>query len=754
MSVVTRIAGIIEGSEASSYRVTSGSAPTPANYAQTVTAISPLVAYWRFGGDLTDSSGNGHDWTSAGDAVTYDDAGAPNTINQSAVFAGEAYATRAHDADFLLSALTLPFWVRLDAPVTDTNWFFITKDASGLNAGDWGIAFDSEGQLWARSQTGAETAPGVTYAVDVGTWYHVAVVLDSNGLALWVNGRLIGTDATYTGAWSANTQDMRLANPPFNSFYAQFSLDELVIYGKACSEAEILSLAGDAGQAPTAAAINAGNVDESSTLDIDLSAGALWVGDSLSAAIVTKTDLTGNGHDVSVVGTTATVTTGAVSADEDGLEFTYTLTDVNGTSTEATVTINVKNDTGGTAAPIYQLYDDSGFSTTTVTSIADMETQANAASPGTIISVNMTGSTAGGTRTISASGTVDNPIVIQVQGGYGALTVTSPAWTFTGTYVVVKGFYFTNARMITSAASSYIRFTVNRWRQIGGECIKCFGSYVRADRNDVSEYLNTTATPKGFLKMDRLSIISGACHHIQADLNYIHDINHTARANGTSLVGVEGSGGGAGETFSDLIIEYNLITRVELPGESEQFGSKTSGAIVRFNTFKDNPANSTAGDYITCPRQAEAWEFRSNWVEGNARTNGFVQIYSRNSKLIGNRFVDAQTVRISRGDFRWAGSTGAGYPAADNVLVLGNRVANNGALQIGGFWNPLPDGAVLARATNVWANTSDAGGDAHSLVTSGHTGTTFVSDATSYTVPTRAWTSADVGPTGTLTGGE
>jgi hypothetical protein len=64
--------------------------------------------------------------------------GLPTASDAATHFAGNAGDIVPHDAGLLLPEFTVSFWVELVEPITDPNWFFFSKEASGFSDGDWG----------------------------------------------------------------------------------------------------------------------------------------------------------------------------------------------------------------------------------------------------------------------------------------------------------------------------------------------------------------------------------------------------------------------------------------------------------------------------------------------------------------------------------------------------------------------------------------------------------------------------------------
>src|SRR4030095_2439569 len=75
-------------------------------------------------------------------------------------------------------------------------------------------------------------------ASPVGNWTHVALTYDGAALRLYVNGTVVATQAA-AGTVEANTKPLRIGgNVPYGEFF-QGIIDEVRVYNRALSAAEI-----------------------------------------------------------------------------------------------------------------------------------------------------------------------------------------------------------------------------------------------------------------------------------------------------------------------------------------------------------------------------------------------------------------------------------------------------------------------------------------------------------------------------------
>ena len=657
-------------------------------YPANVKIIPGLLAYWRCGStnQLVDAAGARHGtFSNTPGLVT---SIVPDSLDGALKLDGQR-AIVPHDAGLLLPEVTLSFWIRLDASPSETvSVFPISKDHSGLNNGDFAVAFTDESELWARFQTTNGAAPGVKHPVALGLPFHAAVVCSPAGLALWVNGQLIGIDDTYKGGWSTNTADIRFGNPTFSSFFAFVTLDEVTLYSRALNENEILALARRLnGMALVVPDLGPLELTSGDSLEIDLLNEVAYVGSSPTVAILDKSAVTGAGHDVTVIGGVATVASVPVDDDETGLTFTYTVEDANGTSAPGTVTVNVRKTVAPNGGPIYQCYAGSDADTVVVTSMAALGTAINNAPPGRNILV-APGTYTGGTLTFTPSGAVDNPVVVRPRDGIGTVIVNSPSWTLTGSRFVLSGLYFNNAAINIDGGASFNRITRCRFRQIGRNSIQLYAATdTRIDHCDASDYISSTSG-KGFVRFRHTNIANNTMKRILIDYCYVHDIKPSTGANGQEPLGQTSSASGALFKNAEITLDHILMRNVgPIPNEGELIGLKSSGWNIQYCTFEN-----CDGMYINLPRQGSNMTMRSCWFEGGG--NPTLHVLSDNPLVIGNRFVGGENLDIFAGNITWSEVVSAGNPPANaysvvrNGRVIGN-VLETGSIRVGQFWSNL-----------------------------------------------------------------
>jgi hypothetical protein len=420
-------------------------------YAATIEGLpgGPPLAHWRLGEaggpQIRDRKGVRHGTYSG--TIGYGASGLPQNSSNGAIdFAGTGLGTVPHDAGLVLSAFSVSFWFRTPTlPSETTVWHILSKDQSGFAAGDFFVRMDSGGGLTINLQS-SNVNHAINSMVEPETTYHLCVRADNTGFDAYLDAQNLGKNTAFTGAWSSNTNDLQFAIAPFSAGPANVVLDEVALYARVITEAEVQALA-QREQAPTAAA-DVAVVPESATTAIDVLSNDTFVG---TPTLEVMSQPAG-GDSAAVSGTQINYTAGAVAADT-ARSFTYRLTDGNGTSNTATVSVTVQ-DSGfvpvSNANP-FIIKPNNDPSVTVVNSMADLEAAVNSAAPGDQIAI-AAGTYAGGNRTFNRSGTEANPIVIRPQGARGSVTINGGNWTLADTSdrLVLTNLFFNNTRIVVN----------------------------------------------------------------------------------------------------------------------------------------------------------------------------------------------------------------------------------------------------------------------------------------------------------------
>ncbi|HEX5474931.1 MAG TPA: LamG-like jellyroll fold domain-containing protein [Vicinamibacterales bacterium] len=200
-----------------------------------VAAQSGLVAAYGFdagsGTTVVDASGNGNTgvisgavWTSGkfGGGLAFDGASSWVTIADSASL-------------HLTTGMTLEAWVMTPAP---NDWrAVILKERSG------GLAYalyasDTSGRPSGYIHRSDDIGATSSSVLPAGTWVHLATTYDGATLRTYVDGLQTGSRSV-TGSIIASTQALRVGGDSIWGEYFQGTIDELRVYNRALSAAEI-----------------------------------------------------------------------------------------------------------------------------------------------------------------------------------------------------------------------------------------------------------------------------------------------------------------------------------------------------------------------------------------------------------------------------------------------------------------------------------------------------------------------------------
>src|SRR3989344_5005485 len=214
-----------------------GSNFSPQSQLASVAPTSGLVGHWKLDGNANDSVGvtalkpaGSNPGTLTGSPSWR--TGADAKIDGALSFNGSNYATFG-DLD-VTGGISVGMWIKASTP-SDGNWnsIFIKPDAYG---------FEFKGNtLYFRTTTGEVSAP---YS---GTgWQHILGIKRGSALELYINGAKVAT--TSSGATlTANNNPLRAATWDSTSEFLTGTLDDIRVYNRALSGAEVTSVYNDIG---------------------------------------------------------------------------------------------------------------------------------------------------------------------------------------------------------------------------------------------------------------------------------------------------------------------------------------------------------------------------------------------------------------------------------------------------------------------------------------------------------------------------
>ena len=191
-------------------------------------SVTSLGAYFKFNGDVTDSSGNGLNGT-AFNTPTYVAGKYQTGIN----FNGSTQYVTVPDSAFLEGSggnISVFFWINMGADGTA-----ISKDP-----GDFGYrVFPRPGLDWLVSVGDSNISRGNP---STGIWYHHGFTYNNNIVKIYQNGSQVGTDQAIGSKTLAGASDLNIGRSRSGSSYISATIDELNIWQRVLSGAEITTL--------------------------------------------------------------------------------------------------------------------------------------------------------------------------------------------------------------------------------------------------------------------------------------------------------------------------------------------------------------------------------------------------------------------------------------------------------------------------------------------------------------------------------
>ena len=139
----------------------------------------------------------------------------------------------------LTTGMTLEAWVQLD---TVSSWrTAILKEKPGSLV--YALYANSssarpQGEIVTGTGAGTDRVAGIGPALTAGTWTHLAVTYDNAQLRLYKNGVQV-TQTASTGAIQASSLPLRIGGNAIWGEYTDGRIDEVRIYNRALSAAEI-----------------------------------------------------------------------------------------------------------------------------------------------------------------------------------------------------------------------------------------------------------------------------------------------------------------------------------------------------------------------------------------------------------------------------------------------------------------------------------------------------------------------------------
>ena len=215
------------------------------SYPVGVNITEGLVAYYPFDGNANDASGNGNHGVVHGATLTADRFGNENGAYR---FDGNDWieVESSSSLSLLTSNMSLMTWVKIDS---QSGWIpFLCKGRTARQFGlELGISGNGEIRIFVNdfNSTGngsqVETvAP--SGSITVGEWYHIAISYTGEKLVSYING-VQAASIDVSDSFAQNDDSLYIGkDPPDATEYYRGELDDIRIYNRALSAAEVKAL--------------------------------------------------------------------------------------------------------------------------------------------------------------------------------------------------------------------------------------------------------------------------------------------------------------------------------------------------------------------------------------------------------------------------------------------------------------------------------------------------------------------------------
>lgn len=257
-AVVVPTSAVDTGAALTSAAATAPTSPAVATSAPIATAaaacVAPpagIVAWWRAENDTTDTIGTDDATLKAG--ATF----APGKVGTAFSFDGtQQYAEVSASNLQLKTAMTIEGWVYASGtPASYAGLAGTWDDNTGANCTYLFWVLNGELELLISPDGGSFQRATDPTPLPPDTWTHVAGTYDGTAITIYVDGVEVG-HAAMTGAIATNGRPFTIGRTDGGSTgtpnYWKGSIDELTVYDRALSAAEIAAIhgAGSAGKCP------------------------------------------------------------------------------------------------------------------------------------------------------------------------------------------------------------------------------------------------------------------------------------------------------------------------------------------------------------------------------------------------------------------------------------------------------------------------------------------------------------------------
>lgn len=204
-----------------------------------------FVAYYKLE-DVNDSKGSNNltnNGTTPFSAAKYNNGADFGTGNSSKYFNVASNLGVDH------TAITISFWVKLNAEVSSSNQDFVTvrTTGGGTNYIDWKVFYYDPGGtktlFFDRSKPGVADQ-GPQYAVTLGTsvFHHIVMTYNGTNIVGYVDGVDVTGNSAASGVGSAGANNSYIGANPTPTNWCNCIIDDVGVFTRALTAAEVLTL--------------------------------------------------------------------------------------------------------------------------------------------------------------------------------------------------------------------------------------------------------------------------------------------------------------------------------------------------------------------------------------------------------------------------------------------------------------------------------------------------------------------------------
>ena len=192
-----------------------------------------LISYFNFDDNFKDQKGYASDGVPTGNPTfTAGKIGKALTLNGTSQYV-DFTANPAQSPN----EITVAYWLKPNQIIDGFNRFILKMSDS--NPGGCGLVWNKNNVII----VGLLNSPiNPQSTLTPNEWRHVAITYNGNDLNLYINGVLKDTKVVIDGKSSAYFTSLSLGSFPGYNYYLQGSIDELYIYNRALSPAEVTQL--------------------------------------------------------------------------------------------------------------------------------------------------------------------------------------------------------------------------------------------------------------------------------------------------------------------------------------------------------------------------------------------------------------------------------------------------------------------------------------------------------------------------------